>query len=140
MHMVSKKDIKKNELETVRISKNPTTVVAANGEVLTKEEATVYVRELDLFVTVRLLEETPAVLSLGKLCEELGFSHHWNSGQKPHLIENGRKMECNTANHVPFTVPGLSTTTENPATERSESMSESVRGNPSHEPAETENP
>ena len=39
MHMVSKKDIKKNELETVRISKNPTTVVAANGEVLTKEEA-----------------------------------------------------------------------------------------------------
>ena len=86
----------KNELETVRISKNPTTVVAANGEVLTKEEATVYVRELDLFVTVMLLEDTPAVLSLGKLCEELGKGYHWTSGQKPHLIENGRKMESNT--------------------------------------------
>ena len=43
MHVVSKKDLNKAELETVRISKNPTTVVTANGEVLTKEEATVYV-------------------------------------------------------------------------------------------------
>ena len=47
-------------------------VVTANGEVLTKEEARVYVKELDLFVTVMLLEDTPAVLSLGKLCEDHG--------------------------------------------------------------------
>ena len=31
-----------------------------------KRRAMVYVKELDLFVTVMLLEETPAVLSLGK--------------------------------------------------------------------------
>ena len=37
MHMVSKKDLNKAELETVRVSKSPTTVVRANGEVLTKE-------------------------------------------------------------------------------------------------------
>ena len=49
MHMVSTKDLNSVEMETVRASKNPTTVVTANGEVLTKEEATVYVRELDLF-------------------------------------------------------------------------------------------
>ena len=46
------------------------TVVTANGEVQTKEEATVYVRELDIFLTMKLLEDTPAVLSLGKLCDE----------------------------------------------------------------------
>ena len=62
--------------------------MTANGEVQTREEATVYVKELDLFVTVMLLEEIPAVLSLGKLCEELGYSHHWTSGEKPHLIKN----------------------------------------------------
>ena len=64
MHMVSRKDLNSAELETVRISKSPTTVVTANGELLTKEEATVYVRELDLFVTVMLLEDTQAVLFL----------------------------------------------------------------------------
>ena len=31
---------------------------------------------------LQLLEETPAVLSLGKLCEDHGYSHEWVSGQK----------------------------------------------------------
>ena len=76
LHVVSKRDLNSAELETMRISKNPTTVMTANFEVQTKEEATVYVKELDLFVTVMLLEETPAVLSLGKLCEDHGCTYH----------------------------------------------------------------
>ena len=67
MHMVNEKDLNSAELETVRASESPTTVVTANGEVLTKEEATVYVKQCDvfvnLFVTVVLLQETLAVLS-----------------------------------------------------------------------------
>ena len=66
MHMVSKRDLNSAELETMRMSKYPTTVMTANGEVQTREEATENVKELDSFVTVMLLEETPAVLSLGK--------------------------------------------------------------------------
>ena len=74
-------------MEAVRVSQSPTTVVTANGEVQTYDEATVYVKELDLFVTVELVEDTPAVLSLGKLCEELWYGYHWTSGQQPHLIK-----------------------------------------------------
>ena len=59
MHMVSRKDLISADLETMRISKNPTTVVTANGEVLTKEEATENVKASVLFVTVMLLEDTP---------------------------------------------------------------------------------
>ena len=62
MHMVSKKDLDSAELETMRTSRSPTTVMTANGEVQTIEEATVYVKQLDFFVKVMLLEETPAVL------------------------------------------------------------------------------
>ena len=54
MH-ISRKDLDSADLETVRVSKSPTTVVTANGEVLTKKEPTLYVRELDLFVIVMLL-------------------------------------------------------------------------------------
>ena len=46
MHMVSKKDLNSAELETMRVSRNPTTVMTANGEVQTREEATVYVEDL----------------------------------------------------------------------------------------------
>ena len=42
MHMISRKDLNPAELDTVKVLKNPTTVVTANGEVQTKEEATVY--------------------------------------------------------------------------------------------------
>ena len=74
------------------------------------------------------------------------------SGQKPHLIKNGRSIKCNTANCVPFVVPGLSTGSscsstptsptslsqeaEHPASTRSESSSSTVCVNPSHEPPE----
>ena len=64
MHMISKRDLDSAEFETMRISRSPTTVMTANGEVQTREEATEDVKELDFFVTVMFLEETPAVLSL----------------------------------------------------------------------------
>ena len=48
--------------------------VEANSEVQTHEEAIVYVKELDIFLTMKVLEDTPAVLSLGKLCDGHGYS------------------------------------------------------------------
>ena len=97
------------ELETVTTSRSPTTVITANGEVQTHEEATVYVKELDVFLTMKVLEDTPAVLSLGKLFDEHGYSYEWINGEKPHLIKNGIRIQCNTENFVPIVVPGLST-------------------------------
>ena len=91
-YMLRKKDLNSAVLETVKVSKSPTKVVTANGEVLTKEEATVCVKELDLFVAVKLLEDTLAVLSLGKLCEDHGHPNHWTSGPKQSLIKDGRRM------------------------------------------------
>ena len=67
MHMVSKKDFHSAELETMRTSRSPTTVMTANGEVQTREEAMVHVKQLDFFIKVMLLEETPAVLTLETL-------------------------------------------------------------------------
>ena len=108
MHMISKKDLSKAELETLTTSRSPTPVITANGEVQTHEKATVYVRELDIFLTMKALEDTPAVLSLGKLCDENGYSYEWINGQKPHLIKDGIRIVCNTENFVPIVVPGLS--------------------------------
>ena len=109
MHMISKKDLNFAEMDTLTTSRSPTTVITANGEVQTHEEATVNVKELDIFLTMKVLEDTPAVLSLGKLCDEHGYSYEWINGQKPHLLKNGIRIQCNTENFVPIVVPGLST-------------------------------
>ena len=96
MHTISKKDLSDVEMDTLTKSRSPTIVITANGEVQTHEEATVYVKELDIFLTMKVLDDTPAVLSLGKLCDENGYSYEWINGQKPH-----------TENLVPVVVPGL---------------------------------
>ena len=108
MHMISKKVLNSSEMDTLTTSRSPTTVIPANGEVQTHKEATVYVKELDIFLTMEVLENTLEVLSLGTLCNENGYSYEWINGQKPHLIENGIRIQCNTGNFVPIVVPGLS--------------------------------
>ena len=74
----------------------------------THEEATVYVKELEIFFTMKVLEDTPAVSTLGKLCDEHGYSYECIKGQKPHPI-NGIRIQCSTENFVPIVVLGLST-------------------------------
>ena len=76
MPMISKKDLNSAELETVTTSRSPRTVITANGEVQTHDEATVYVKDLDIFLTLIVLEDTRAVLSLGFFfCDEHGYSY-----------------------------------------------------------------
>ena len=108
MHMISKKDLSDAEMDILTKSFSPTIVITANGEVQTHEEAIVYVKELEMFLTMKVLENTPAVLSLGKLCDENGYSYEWINSQKPHLIKDGIRKICNTENFVPIVVPGLS--------------------------------
>ena len=64
---------------TVKKSRTITIVLTANGEVHIQKEAQVFVHDLNQFVTVQQIEET-AVLSLGKLCEDHGYSCEWVSG------------------------------------------------------------
>ena len=51
MHMISKKDLNDAEMDTLTKSCSLTKVKTANGEVRTQEEATVYVKELEKFLT-----------------------------------------------------------------------------------------
>ena len=108
MHMISKKDLSDAEIDTLTKSCSPPIVKTANGEVQTHEEAIVYVKELDFLLTMKVLDNTPAVLSLAKLYDENVYSYEWINGQKPHLIKDGIRIICNTENFVPIVVPGLS--------------------------------
>ena len=87
MHMISKKDLNDAEMDTLTKSCSPTKVITANGEEQTHEEATVCVKELDMFLTMKVLDNTPAVLSLGKMCDE-----------KTDILMNGSMVK----NHISF--------------------------------------
>ena len=72
-------------MDTLTKSCSPTIVITANGDVQTHEEVTVHVKELDIFLTMKVLENAPAALSLGKLCDENGYSYEWINGEKNHI-------------------------------------------------------
>ena len=107
-HMLSKKDSSSAELETLRKSRNHTMAITVNGEVQPNEEAQVYVHDFELFVTVQILDDTPGVLSSGKLSEEHGYTCEWAAGQKPHLTKSGKRILLNIENYLPVVVQRLS--------------------------------
>ena len=90
-----------------------------------------YVEDIDLFVTVQLLEETPAVLSLGMLCSEHGCLYEWKNGETPRLTKNGKTKTCIMDNCVPLIVPGLSSSSS------SSSASTSRQKDQSSDPMQT---
>ena len=139
MHMISKKDLSDAEIDTLTKSCSPTIVITANGEVQTHEEAIVYVKELDVFLIMKLLENTPAVLSLGKLCDENGYSYEWINGQKPHLIKDKIRIICNTENFVPIVVPGLSSLSSGSSSTLRTSMKQERHSSSSSSPTVGEN-
>ena len=51
----------------------------SEGLITTTEEATVHVKDLDMFITVQLFGrfDSPAVISVHKSSEEHGYSYAW---------------------------------------------------------------
>ena len=81
--LVSKKDLNSAELKTMRTSMSPTTVVTANGELQTREEATMF------------LEEIPAILSLGNSVRIMAI-HTTGPAVKNHICKNPKKPKTKT--------------------------------------------
>ena len=102
-----------------------------------------YVKDLEKILTMKVLENTPAVWSLGKLSDENAYSYEWINGQKPHLIKNGIRIMCNTENFVPIVVPGLSSSSSGSSStsktlSRQESHSSSSSSSSSSSPTVSE--
>ena len=85
MHMVSKKDLNSAELETMRTSRSPTTVMTANGEVQTREEATVARRR----VPKACRQQAAAGGSRTCVCANTFFFSGWHTQE-----EKGELTSC----------------------------------------------
>ena len=89
------------------------------------EDAQVFVHVLDLFVTMRLLDETPAVLLLDMLCSKHGYPFEWKNGETPRLAQNGKTITCTVDSSVPLVVPGLSSSSSSSLSSTSRSTDQS---------------
>ena len=135
MHMVSKKDFNSAELETMRTSRSPTTVMTANG----------YMSNNWIYLSKScFLKKLPQFFSWGISARIMGIRTTGLAVKKTH---HQKWQDCNDSNYVAFVVPGSSTDsvcdvnryTENPVQDRSGSTSGEHRRDPLHESTNTEN-
>ena len=122
MHVVSKRDPNSAELETMRTSRSPTTVMTANGEVQTREEATVLVKQMDLFVTVILLGKLPQFSFLGSSARIMGF-HTTGPAVKKHISPSRARELIAICHLCTIRSPGSSTSSSVTPTSTSSSSS-----------------
>ena len=73
VHNADQRDLSSDKMDTFGKVQNPMSDLPRQGVVQINEQAPVFVHDLDLFVTVQLLDETPAILLLHQLCYKQGF-------------------------------------------------------------------
>ena len=78
MHMLSRRDLSSEEMGKCKQMKKHRCMFTISA----------------CFVTVEILEDKPAVLSLGKRCEEHRYSYEWVNGQQPRFTEKRKKLRA----------------------------------------------
>ena len=60
-----------------------------------------YILELRTYLHGKFVKGSPSMLSLGRLCDELGSSCWWQPGENPERTEGKRTITCCPDNFVP---------------------------------------
>ena len=60
-----------------------------------------------MFVTVQILNDAPAVLYLGKICKQLGYSSKWKEGQSQTYLRTATLFFANRAISCQLSHPGV---------------------------------
>ena len=82
--------------EEVEVSRLPKTAITASGLVDTAKEAVVYVKHFDMFFTIPLFKDTPAVLFLGNCAKKMGL-HMTAEKVKTQILSNMTKLHLANA-------------------------------------------
>ena len=98
-HMVPRSAVRTEDLYPTG---KPFSIRTANGTIVVKDNAQVYVPALDTRVEAIVLASTPPALSIGMLAD-MGFSFAWLAHEKdPVLSFNGEPVPLWTAHHNPY--------------------------------------
>ena len=90
--MMRKNELTSGEKDTRR-SKETTAITTANGKAESTEEATVYINDLDVFVTMMLLEDSKQCYLFVFITRRNGLLFRMEKGESPSLIRYGKVIK-----------------------------------------------
>ena len=93
--------------ERVKESKHVLYVQTANGQTRANLQIEALIPEMDVKVTAHVLQDTPALLSIGRRCMHDGITFVWPAGSDPFFIlKSGKKMTLQVDGYVPYLQAG----------------------------------
>ena len=88
--------------EIIKDAKKPIELVTANGKITVDKQAHTTVGPLHEEITPYVLDNTPAVISVGRRCTNEGYDFIWRSGKLPYFkTPDGHKIEFDLEHYVP---------------------------------------
>ena len=118
-HLIGLNKLTEEEKTTIRSVKEPFHIQSANGTLTITEEAHVRVPALNIWIWAQLVEECPAVLSLGILCGKQGWSYEWKSGGQPTMSKGSKSITLTPHHDVPMIFTSQSDKEQEPKSEES---------------------
>ena len=107
-HCVQRSNLSNVELQTL---KNTTSIAlqTANGMVNANQVVQVYIQELRLKLWALILDNTPCLLSMGRLCRQHGFTFTQEDANPPVLYKGDIRVYCQSTFDVPYITAGSDT-------------------------------
>jgi len=91
------------DIERIETAAEPICFSTANGTVWAGSTLPLQGMALMEEINPYVMEQTPAVLSIGRRCMLHGYSFHWPSAKSPYFIKpGGEKIVCDVHSYVPY--------------------------------------
>jgi len=101
-HLIGEETLSQNEQSRKYKLAEPAVLCTASGVVYAEWAIQVKVHSLGIDVECVILKDIPAVLSLGKLVLDEGYSFTWSAKELASLRKGRTRVFCHTVNNVPF--------------------------------------
>ena len=101
-HLIGYNQLTPKEKGSIRQIAEPQRLQSANGIVAVDKEVHVFVPALNISVWAKLMDDCPAILSLGILCTRQGWTYEWQNGKSPTLSKGTRRITLTPFHDVPM--------------------------------------
>jgi len=101
--LIGLNDMTAGDIERIETAAEPICFSTANGPVWASSTLPLQGMALMEEINPYVMEQTPAVLSIGRRCMLHGYSFHWPSAKSPYFIKpGGEKIVCDVHSYVPY--------------------------------------
>ena len=109
-HIIFRKYLSKQELQTIRQARVPMDFQTANALVTSTEWVDVYIKDLDITITAWVVNDAPPFISLGKLVEDFHATYTWSHEDGPIIRIQDRTVLCQVKQRCPFVAASMGLT------------------------------